>query len=208
MPLTPPILSLVGRSNTGKTTLMEKLIAELGRRGYRVGTIKHDVHGFELDHPGKDTWRHARAGARAVAISSPGKVALIQLVDHERSIDEVTALMDCVDLVMTEGYKRADKPKIEVTNAESGGELICGPHDRLLAVAAENPALVFAKMGVPPWSADVPAPAPLSVPVFHRDDAVALCDFIEESLLRSATAKRGRDGGPAKGLSLGGGGPQ
>lgn len=206
MPLTPPTLSLVGRSNTGKTTLMEKLIAELGRRGYRVGTIKHDVHGFELDHPGKDTWRHARAGARAVAISSPGKAALIQLVDRERTIDEVTALMAGVDLVMTEGYKRADKPKIEVTNAESGGELICGPHDRLLAVAAEDPALVLAKMGSSLGLADVPASEPLSVPVFHRDDAAALCDFIEEHLLGMTTTARSRNDGLVEGCGPRGGG--
>lgn len=176
----PPILSIVGKSDTGKTTLITRLIIELGRRGYRVGTIKHDVHGFELDVPGKDTWRHARAGARAVAISSPGKLALIQVVDRERTIDEVADMMDGVDLIMAEGYKSADKPKIEVTNKKAQGELICTVRDGLMAVAAEEPALLTTKTAVPP-----------AVPVFHRDDAPGLCDFIEATFLKPAAPRGG-----------------
>ena len=66
-----PIVSIVGRSNTGKTTLIEKLIPELRRRGYRVATIKHNIHGFDIDHEGKDSWRHKKAGARLTVIASP-----------------------------------------------------------------------------------------------------------------------------------------
>jgi len=71
-----PVVSIVGKSNSGKTTLLEKLIPELKRRGYRVATVKHDTHGFEIDRPGKDTWRLAQAGADAVVISSGDKLAL------------------------------------------------------------------------------------------------------------------------------------
>ena len=67
----PPVVSFVGKPDSGKTTLLEKLIPELNRRGYRVGTIKHHVHQFEMDKPGKDTFRHKQAGARVVALSSP-----------------------------------------------------------------------------------------------------------------------------------------
>ena len=70
-----PIVSIVGKSGAGKTTLIEKMIPELKKRGYRVATIKHDVHGFDIDHEGKDSWRHKKAGAHATIISSPWKVA-------------------------------------------------------------------------------------------------------------------------------------
>lgn len=71
----PPSVSVVGKSGSGKTTLLEGLIRELKRRGYRVGTVKHDAHSFEIDRPGKDTWRHARAGSDHVVISSPQRLA-------------------------------------------------------------------------------------------------------------------------------------
>jgi len=98
-----PIISIVGKSEVGKTTLLERLIAELKGRGYRIGTIKHDTHGFEIDKPGKDSWRHARAGSDAVLISSSEKLALIKRVDRERTLDELLAYMGDVDLVLTEG---------------------------------------------------------------------------------------------------------
>ncbi|MCU0489929.1 MAG: molybdopterin-guanine dinucleotide biosynthesis protein B, partial [Anaerolineales bacterium] len=77
--MTAPILSIIGKSNSGKTTLLEKLIPELRQRGYRVATIKHHAHaGFEIDQPGKDTWRHAQAGSQVVVITAPDKLALIE----------------------------------------------------------------------------------------------------------------------------------
>jgi len=84
-----PIILIVGKSNSGKTTLIEKLVPELKRRGLKVGTIKHDVHGFELDQEGKDTWRHAQAGVDTVVISSPQKAACIKKVDVELTLDEL-----------------------------------------------------------------------------------------------------------------------
>src|SRR5689334_20561515 len=84
-----PIVCFVGASNSGKTTFLEKLIAELTRRGYRVGTVKHDAHGFEMDREGKDTWRHRQAGAATIAISSPAQVATIRRVESEMGLEEI-----------------------------------------------------------------------------------------------------------------------
>lgn len=158
-----PIISVVGKSQVGKTTLLEKLIAELKRRGYRIGTIKHDIQGFEIDKPGKDSWRHAQAGSDAVLISSPKKVALIKGVDRERSLDELLAYMEDVDLVLTEGYKKGDKPKIEVSRRARSQELLCR-EEELLALVTDQP---FA----------------LDVPQFDLEDVAGLADLIEERFL-------------------------
>ena len=108
-----PIISVVGKSGVGKTTFLEKLIAELKRRGYRVAAIKHDVHGFEIDRPGKDSWRLAQAGSDSVVIASPQRLALIKRLDGEMAPGEIAALLAEVDIILTEGYKRGDAPKIE-----------------------------------------------------------------------------------------------
>ena len=86
---TPPIVSVVGYSGSGKTTFIVKLVPELTRRGIRVGTIKHDVHGFEMDREGKDSYRHKKAGARISVISSPQKVGMVRDVDRERTVAEL-----------------------------------------------------------------------------------------------------------------------
>lgn len=110
-----PIVSIVGKSNSGKTTLIENLIPNLKEMGYKVGTIKHDAHKFDIDHKGKDTWRMARAGANTVVITSMEKMAMIKYIDCEKNLDEITEwLFPDVDIVITEGYKSMDKPKIEV----------------------------------------------------------------------------------------------
>jgi len=158
-----PIISVVGKSQVGKTTLLEKLIAELKRRGYRVGTIKHDTHGFEIDRPGKDSWRHAQAGSDAVLISSPDKLALIKRVDREKSLDELLAYLGDVDLVLTEGYKSGDKPKIEVSRQAKGQELLCH-EEELLALVTDQPF-------------------DLDVPQFEHGDVKGLADLIEEEYL-------------------------
>ena len=113
-----PVISVVGRSKVGKTTLLEKLIPELKRRGYRVATVKHHAHpGFEIDRPGKDTWRHAQAGSDHVVIAAPDKVAAVRRVTREPTLDEIVTTIDDVDIILTEGYKRAGKPKIEIVRA-------------------------------------------------------------------------------------------
>jgi len=157
-----PIISIVGKSKSGKTTLIENLVPELKRRGYRVGTIKHDVHGFQLDREGKDTWRHAQAGVDTVVISSPQKAACIKKVDEELTIDElVCQFLSDVDIVLTEGYKRQDKPKIEVFRPETGGEPLCVDDDALLAIVSD-------------------AKTQIDSPHFHPHDVCKLADFIIE----------------------------
>ncbi|MGC8825629.1 MAG: molybdopterin-guanine dinucleotide biosynthesis protein B [Anaerolineae bacterium] len=159
----PPVISFVGKSDSGKTTLLEKVIRELKRRGYRVGTIKHDAHDFEMDHAGTDTWRHAQAGSDHVIISSPHKVASIRKVEQEASLWELAATMTDVDIILTEGYKRGPAPKIEVSRRERSAELICSPAELIAVVSNQH--------------FDIP------VPQFDLDDAAGVVDLIVERFL-------------------------
>lgn len=160
-----PVITVIGRSGAGKTTLLEKLIAELTRRGYDVGTVKHHSHvGFEIDHPGKDSWRHARAGSRYVVVAAPDKIASYRMLDHELTLDEITAVISGVDIILAEGYKGAGKPTLEVVRAANSLELICPPEQRF-AVAAD-------------------VPLDLGVPQFGLDDAPGITDLIERLFLR------------------------
>jgi len=110
--MTIPIVSIVGKSNAGKTTLLEKLIPELVKRGYRVATIKHNMHGFDIDHEGKDSWRHKKAGANTTIVSSPHQLALFQDVDHNHSLDEIRdKYIKNADIILAEGYKGNPFPK-------------------------------------------------------------------------------------------------
>ncbi|OIP51372.1 MAG: molybdopterin-guanine dinucleotide biosynthesis protein B [Deltaproteobacteria bacterium CG_4_10_14_3_um_filter_60_8] len=111
----PPIICLIGRPNSGKTTLLEKLIPVLKNHGLRIGTVKHHAHAFEMDRPGKDSWRHKQAGATVAALSSPSGLGVIRDVDHDTPLTElVSACFMGVDLVLAEGYKHEALPKIEV----------------------------------------------------------------------------------------------
>ncbi|MPW24727.1 molybdopterin-guanine dinucleotide biosynthesis protein B [Alkalibaculum sp. M08DMB] len=110
-----PVISIVGRSNSGKTTLIENIIPIFKERNLRVGTIKHDAHRFDIDHEGKDTWRMAQSGADKVLISSKDKIAMIEKPIEEKSIHElIQEHFQHVDIVITEGYKQSNIPKIEV----------------------------------------------------------------------------------------------
>jgi molybdopterin-guanine dinucleotide biosynthesis protein B len=134
--LNTPIITFVAKSGSGKTTILEKVIANLKTKGYKLAVIKHDAHRFDMDKPGKDTWRMAQAGADIVAISSPEKVAIIEKVDEEKTLDEVIAAISKVDIILTEGFKRSNKPKIEVSRSDVDTELLCEPRE-LLAVASD-----------------------------------------------------------------------
>jgi molybdopterin-guanine dinucleotide biosynthesis adapter protein len=141
-----PIVSIVGKSNSGKTTLIEKMIRELIRRGWRVGTIKHNMHGFEIDHEGKDSWRHKRAGARTTVIASPHQVAVVEDVDRDYDIGELRdRYIRDVDIVLVEGYKKNPYPKIEVYRSSLKRALLCSTEDNLMAVASD----VIIDAGVP-----------------------------------------------------------
>jgi molybdopterin-guanine dinucleotide biosynthesis protein B len=165
-----PIVSIVGKTNSGKTTLIEKLIPELKKRGYKVGVIKHTKHQFEIDHPGKDTWRMTKAGADTVVIASDKKLAMIRATNNEprtTDLDELAEwLFPDVDIVITEGYKKQNKPKIEVTRS---GELLCNTrYDNLLAV-------VFNPSRTTNYQTLISG---LNVPCFGFDEISSIADFI------------------------------
>jgi molybdopterin-guanine dinucleotide biosynthesis protein B len=165
-----PIVSIVGTSDSGKTTLIEKLVPELVRRGYRVATIKHDVHGFDVDREGKDSWRHKQAGAHTVVISSPQKLALIRDVDHDAELGELRdRYIQDVDIILSEGFKRNSQPKIEVFRKEKRRELLCTKEDNLLAIATNEPFHI-------------------GVPCFDLDDARGMVDLVEEKFLKGKKA--------------------
>jgi molybdopterin-guanine dinucleotide biosynthesis protein B len=162
-----PIISIVGKSDSGKTTLIEKLIPELTRRGHRVATVKHDTHGFEVDREGKDSWRHKQAGAHTVVISSPNKVALIRDVERDLALEEIREkLIQDVDLILSEGYKKDNQPKIEIFRKEKHQELLCTREDNLIAIVSDR-------------TFDI------GVPCFDLEDIVAVTSFIEREFIKS-----------------------
>jgi len=137
-PTEPPIISFVGSSGSGKTTLLEKLIPELTGQGFRVGTIKHDVHGFEMDKPGKDSWRHKKAGAAVSIISSPFQIGMVMDVNHDHHPDELSWLFSGVDIILTEGYKRKGRAKVEVFRPNGRGEKpLCINDELLIALVSD-----------------------------------------------------------------------
>ena len=157
---TPPIISIVGLSGTGKTNLLERLIPEFTRRGFRVGTVKHHRHRFEMDQPGKDSWRHKHAGAALAIISSPYRIGMIKDVDHDHRPEELAPFFCGVDIILTEGYKQDHNPKIEVFRPKAdGGEPILRDDVHLVALVSD-------------------AKVDLDVPKFSTDDIEALADFV------------------------------
>lgn len=158
-----PVISLVGKSDCGKTTYLEKLISEMKRRGFKVATVKHDVHGFDIDKPGKDTWRHAQAGADIVCISSPQKMAMIKKVEQELLLDEVIEYIDGVDIIFTEGYKRESKQRIEVFRKAVSESPLCSKEE-LLAMASD--VKVYE-----------------DVPHFSLEDATDMADFLVANVI-------------------------
>lgn len=163
-----PVLTFVAHSNTGKTTLVEKLIAELTRRGWSIGALKHDAHRFDIDHPGKDSWRFTQAGAAITAISSSEKSAVIHQHELPPTLEQILSPFEGeVDMVLTEGFKQSSLPKIEVFRQELERKLICRGeyHDPTLLAFAGNVDLKQ------------------NVPTFPLDDPSPLADFIEETFL-------------------------
>jgi molybdopterin-guanine dinucleotide biosynthesis protein B len=163
-----PIVSIVGTSGSGKTILLEKLIPELVCRGYRVATVKHSTHDFDIDQKGKDTWRHKRAGAFMTVISSPKRIALVSDVDKDHSVEEIRDLyIQGVDIILSEGYKGNPYRKIEVYRSGLKRKLLCGKEDNLLAVVS-----------------DVKVDA--GVPCLDTNDAAGIVDLIENTFLKKS----------------------
>ena len=161
-----PIVSIVGKSDSGKTTLIEKIVPELSRRGYKVATIKHDVHGFDIDREGKDSWRHRKAGADTVVISSSTQIALIKDVDRDMTLAELRDyFIEDVDIIVTEGFKKDVQPKIEVFRKEKHRELLTSEEDDVVAVVSNERF-------------------DLSVPCLDLEDVKGVVDVIEERFLR------------------------
>ena len=141
------LIGIVGWKNTGKTTLIERLIARFAGDGLRVATIKHAHHEFDIDHPGKDSWRHRHAGAREVLITSQRRWALLHenAGDAEPALEELLARLSPADLVIVEGFKQHDHPKIEVALAPPREQLICEADAGVVAVATNMPGLALAR---------------------------------------------------------------
>jgi len=168
MPIT--VVAFVAKSNTGKTTLLEKVILELQQRGYRIGAIKHDAHNFDIDHPGKDSHRLTAAGATTMLITSPEKLALIKKHTETPPLEKlVETYFGDVDIVLTEGFKRSALPKIEVHRREQSPTLICRGEEydpTLLAVASDEPL-------------------DLDVPVLDINNPAQVADFIEDKVIQA-----------------------
>lgn len=168
--MSPPVVSIVAKSGTGKTTLLEKLIVEMKQRGFRVGAIKHDAHSFDIDHEGKDSWRLTQAGADTMLITSPEKLAMVKQYAKEQEptlTEAVATYCNDVDIVLTEGFKKSTLPKIEVHRSDRSEKLLCRDeeHDQtLIAVASDSPMEV-------------------DVPRYDINDAKGLCDLIVERFL-------------------------
>lgn len=162
-----PMVSIVGKSGSGKTELLERLIAEFKKRGYRVAAVKHSQREIDMDTPGKDSWRFVQAGSEAVVVVSPGGLLFTRRLEHEPKIDEILRIIGSgFDLVLIEGFRKGKAPKIEVHRKELGKELLC-PVKMLSAIVTDEPL-----------DADVPQLSP--------GDTGAIADFIEQNFISRA----------------------
>ena len=181
-PLAPaaPAIAFIGRSGSGKTVLTEKIIAELTARGLRVGSVKHHGHrGFDIDVPGKDSWRHTQAGSQHTVVVSPDKIASYRTLRRELELSEILAPMTDVDVVVVEGFRHGGVPSIELMRAAS-------PKDAGIASDPEALARTLSAEDTVGVVTDIPAAAAAAtdrgLPVFGFDDFAAICDFIEQRL--------------------------
>ncbi|AXT27317.1 molybdopterin-guanine dinucleotide biosynthesis protein B [Ruegeria sp. AD91A] len=155
------IYGVTGWKNTGKTGLMERLVAEISSRGFSVSTVKHAHHSVDVDQPGTDSHRHRVAGASEVLLASGQRIALMQELRGapEPPLAELLARLSPVDLVLVEGFKREDHPKIEAYRAAAGNALMAPENGTIRAVASDT-AL------------------DLDCPVFDLNDTAGVTDFI------------------------------
>ena len=172
-----PIVCFVGKSEVGKTTLLERLVSELKKRNYTIAVIKHSGYGFELDYKGKDSWRLTQAGADAVILSSTDKLVLIKSMEHDASLEEISQLVGNSDLILTEGYRQSKAPKIEVHRKEFGSDLTC-PVEELSAIVTDEVL-------------------DAALPQYSSNDIMGLADFIEKRFLAGKDQERPKIKNPA-----------
>jgi molybdopterin-guanine dinucleotide biosynthesis protein B len=158
-----PIISVVGKSKSGKTTLIEKLIPELKKRGYRIGTVKHASHDFDMDKKGKDSWRHKAAGADTVIIASREKIVMVKDENIVR-LESIGKYFDDVDLVITEGFKKENRPKIEIYRFHKNKAPLCKNDKTVIALVTDTDISV-------------------NVPAFGLEEIKALADLVEKKYL-------------------------
>jgi molybdopterin-guanine dinucleotide biosynthesis protein B len=159
----PQIISVVGNSKSGKTTLIEKLIPELKNRGYRIGTIKHTSHGFDMDKKGKDSWRHKAAGADTVIVASQKRIVMVK-DENFAGFEHIGKYFDDVDLVITEGFKKENRPKIEIYRSHKNNLPLCQNDKTVIALVTDTDIRV-------------------NVPVFGLEEIKSLADLIEKNYL-------------------------
>ncbi len=162
-----PVVSFVGRSNTGKTTVIEQLIPILREAGLRVAVIKHHHRDFDIDKPGKDTYRYKQAGARITILTSPHKIAVVEDIDVEPRLNAIVErFIQDADLLIVEGYKKESIPKIEVFQRRVDTPApMCKDDKNLIAVITDE-------------SIELP------VPVLKRDDVQSVADLILVRFIR------------------------
>ncbi|MBI4234076.1 MAG: molybdopterin-guanine dinucleotide biosynthesis protein B [Chloroflexi bacterium] len=159
-----PVLCIVGKSSSGKTTFLERLIPELKQRGYRVATVKHSSHGFDLDVAGKDSWRLLKAGSDLVLLSGPTGIARFQGASRDTHLEELAAGVEGYDLLLAEGFKGSPFPKVEVHRASLGPDLVC-QEAQLAALVSDGPP-------------------PVSLRTFAPTDASGVADLLEQTYLK------------------------
>jgi len=160
----PPVVSIIGKSKSGKTTLLEKLIRELKSRGYRVATIKHTPQDLSFDEPGKDSWRHTRAGSEATVLSSSDKLVLIKPASGDISLEQIAHLLgEEYDIILTEGFRQGNAPKIEVHRQQVGPPL--ASVKKLIAIATDEPLEIKTRQ-------------------FSLEDIKGLADFLEKGFIK------------------------
>jgi molybdopterin-guanine dinucleotide biosynthesis protein MobB len=160
----PPIVSIIGKSNSGKTTLIAALLSELKSRGYHIATIKHSTHKLNFDKPDKDSWRHIQAGSNATAIVSPDQIVVIKPAAQEPDLNEIAHLLgEDHDIILTEGFKHSRAPKIEVHRKATGPPL--SQINNLIAIATDEPLETKTRQ-------------------FSLHDTKGLADLLEEAFIK------------------------
>lgn len=202
-----PAIAVVGRHNSGKTTLVVKLISELASRGFDVGSIKHHSHGdFDIDYPGKDSFRHREAGATDTVIASPNKMARVRTMDHEVECAEIVATMPGHDIVIVEGYRKSGLPTIEIMRSANEADSAVAAAFLESARRGDDLGTDHVQMGKrdPRHAADLESKMPTSntvavvtdipdareaaavygIPCFDVDDVQGVTDFVEAYFTR------------------------